>query len=64
VQGIDQHAVLHALGGQRFLRCSYCAFVLPSTALVDLSEFRLLHPARDDPDGEGEIYDSWEPDRV
>lgn len=48
----------------KFLRCSYCAFVLPATALMELSAFRLDHPDRDDPDGEGEIYGTYEPDRV
>ncbi|MDG0833772.1 hypothetical protein [Roseateles saccharophilus] len=42
----------------RFLRCSYCAFELPVTALPELNEFRLDHPDRDDPDGDGEIYDT------
>jgi len=45
----------------KFLRCSYCAFVLPVTALLELNEFRLGHPARDDPDGDGEVYDRVEP---
>lgn len=48
----------------KFMRCSYCAFVLPVTTLLELNEFRLDHPDRDDADGEGEVYDTAEPDRA
>lgn len=48
---------------EKFLRCSYCAFVLAATTLLELNEFRLNHPDSDDPDGCGEIYSTAEPER-
>lgn len=48
----------------KFLRCSYCAFVLPATTLLELNEFRINHPDREDPEGYGDVYDTAEPERA